>query len=85
MDARPRLADGLERLEAVFRDTAGAELHDTDVAELAGLEEGECRRLLRVLSETGAIEQPRARVYVGQQSGRSSAADDIGPPEGVGF
>ena len=71
MDARPRL-EGLERLEAVFRDTAGAELHDTDVAELAGLEEEECRRLLRVLSETGAIEQPRDRVYVGQQGGRSS-------------
>jgi transcription initiation factor IIE alpha subunit len=67
MNARPRLADGLERLEAVFRGTAGAELHDTDVAELAGLEEEECRRLLRVLRETGAIDEPRNRVYVGQQ------------------
>lgn len=70
MDARPRLADGLERLEAVFRDTAGAELHDTDVAELAGIDEDECRRLLRVLRETGAINEPRSRVYIGQQAGR---------------
>ena len=75
MDARPRMANGLERLEAVFRDTAGAELHDTDVAELAGLDEEECRSLLRVLRETGAIEERRNRVYVGQTSGRTSAAD----------
>ena len=73
MDARPRCADGMERLEAVFRATAGAELHDTDVAELAGLEEDECRSLLQVLRETGAIEEPRKRVYVGQQGGRTSA------------
>ena len=78
MDLRPRSAAGLERLEAVFRKTAGAELHDTDVAELAGLEEEECRCLLQVLRETGAIEEPRNRVYVGQQSGRPSAAADIG-------
>ena len=70
MEARPRLADGMERLEAVFRDTAGAELHDTDVAELAGIDEEECRRLLHVLRETGAIGEPRNRVYVGQQIGR---------------
>jgi transcription initiation factor IIE alpha subunit len=65
-------ANELARLEAVFRDTAGAELHDTDVAELAGLEEGECRTLLRALHETGAIEERRHRVYVGQAHGRTS-------------
>jgi transcription initiation factor IIE alpha subunit len=66
MNARPREADGLERLEAVFRETAGAELHETDVAELTGLEEEDCRRLLQVLRDTGAIEEPRNRVYVAQ-------------------
>lgn len=75
MNARPLSADGLERLEAVFRDTAGAELHDTDVAELTGLDEEECRTLLGKLRETGAIEERRNRVYVGQTSGRTSAAD----------
>jgi transcription initiation factor IIE alpha subunit len=59
-------ANELARLEAVFRETAGAELHDTDVAELAGLEEDECRALLRALHETGVIEERRTRVYVGQ-------------------
>ena len=68
MNARPREADGLERLEAVFRETAGAELHDTDVAELAGLEEEDCRRLLQVLRDTGAIEEARNRVYVAQSN-----------------
>jgi hypothetical protein len=37
---------------------------------LAGIDEEECRRLLHVLRETGAIEQPRDRVYVGQRIGR---------------
>jgi transcription initiation factor IIE alpha subunit len=66
MTTRPREAGGLERLEAVFRETAGAELHDTDVAELAGLEEEDCRRLLQVLRDLGAIDEPRNRVYVAQ-------------------
>jgi transcription initiation factor IIE alpha subunit len=61
------LANDLARLEAVFRDTAGAELHDTDVAELAGLEEETCRSLLQVLREIGTIHEPRKRVYVGQR------------------
>ena len=72
------LANELARLEAVFRETAGAELHDTDVAELAGLEEEKCRSLLRVLCATGAIEEPRNRVYVGPQRGRPSAAAGVG-------
>ena len=74
MNPKPRAADGLERLEAVFRETAGAELHDTDVAELAGLDEDECRALLRTLRETGVIEEPRNRVYIGQPGGRMSAS-----------
>ncbi len=74
-------ANELARLEAVFRDTAGAELHDTDVAELAGLEEGECRTLLHALHETGAIEERRNRVYVGRASGRTAVADEGGSTE----
>jgi transcription initiation factor IIE alpha subunit len=74
MNARPRSADGLKRLEAVFRETAGAELHDTDVAELTGLDEEECRSLLQRLRETGVVEEPRNRVYIGQPGGRMSAS-----------
>ena len=72
------LANELARLEAVFRDTAGAELHDTDVAELAGLDEQACRTLLRELRETGAIEERRNRVYVGQSSRPVSGGADSG-------
>ena len=74
-------ANELARLEAVFRDTAGAELHDTDVAELAGLEVGECRTLLRALHATGVIEERRNRVYVGRAGGRTSVADRGGSTE----
>ena len=74
MNPRARSADGLERLEAVFRDTAGAELHDTDIAELTGLDEDECRTLLQTLRETGAIEERRNRVYIAQAGGSLSAS-----------
>jgi hypothetical protein len=74
-------ANELARLEAVFRETAGAELHDTDVAELAGLEVVECRTLLRALSATGVIEERRNRVYVGRADGRTSVADRGGSTE----
>ena len=81
MDPRSRPADGLERLAAVFRETAGAELHDTEVAELTGLDEDECRTLLRTLRETGVIEERRNRVYTGQAARRAAGADDSGSRE----
>jgi transcription initiation factor IIE alpha subunit len=59
-------ANELARLEALFRETGGAELHDTDVAELAGLDEETCRSLLQALCDAGTIEEPRKRVYVAQ-------------------
>jgi len=58
------LNEALGRLKAVFRQTAGVELVDTDLAELAGLDDEECRILLGVLEKTGAIERPRDRVFV---------------------
>ena len=77
MNPKPR-SDGLERLEAVFRETAGAELHETDVAELTGLDEDECRTLLLTLRETGVIEERRSRVYIRQAGGRMPGSDDRG-------
>ena len=74
MNPKPRSAAGMERLEAVFRETAGAELHDTDVAELSGLDEDECRILLQALRETGVIEERRNRVYIAQAGGGLSAS-----------
>ena len=64
MEETPHLSDALRRLRAVFRGTTDVELVDTDVARLAGLEDEECRILLGVLEETGAIERPRSRVFV---------------------
>ena len=64
MDNTSHLGEALERLKIVFRGTAGVELTDTDVAELAGLDEEECRILLGVLAATGAIERLRGRVFV---------------------
>jgi transcription initiation factor IIE alpha subunit len=81
MNPKPRSADALARLEAVFRETGGAELHDTDVAELTGLDEEECRALLASLREAGAIEERRNRVYIGQAAGSTSAAEDAGSSE----
>ena len=75
------LAKELARLEAVFRDTPDAELHDTDVAELTGLGEDECRTLLGKLRETGAIEERRNRVYVSQTRARTSGAAGNGSTE----
>ena len=60
----PHLNEAVERLRAIFRATAGVELVDSDVAELAGLDDAECRTLLGLLEATGAIEQPRRRVFV---------------------
>jgi hypothetical protein len=64
MDTMLPLAEALARLKTVFRETAGAELTDTDVAELVGIDDDECRVLLRMLEQTGVIEQPRNRVFV---------------------
>ena len=80
MNPKPR-SDGLERLEAVFRETAGAELHDTDIIELTGLDEDECRTLLQTLRRTGAIEERRNRVYISQGGGRSSTGSASGSSE----
>jgi transcription initiation factor IIE alpha subunit len=64
MDTMLPMVEALARLKTVFRETAGAELTDTDVAELVGIDDDECRVLLRVLEQTGVIEQPRNRVFV---------------------
>ena len=63
MDETSHVNDALGRLRAVFRVTADEELTDSDLAEIAGLDEDECRALLKVLLETGAIEQRRSRVF----------------------
>jgi hypothetical protein len=68
MDETARINEALGRLRAVFRVAADAELMDSDVAEIAGLEEDECRHLLKMLVETGAIEQPRSRVFICRSS-----------------
>ena len=52
MDETARVNDALGRLRAVFRVTADAELTDSDLAEIAGLDEEECRALLKVLLES---------------------------------
>jgi transcription initiation factor IIE alpha subunit len=72
MDTMP-MSDALARLKTVFRETAGAELTDTDVAELVGIDDDDCRKLLRMLEQTGVIEQPRNRVFVCVPSSRPSA------------
>ena len=68
MEDSSHLNDALGRLRAVFRVTADAELTDTDLAEIAGLDEEECRTLLDMLLETGAIEKRRSRVFIGRPS-----------------
>jgi hypothetical protein len=64
MAETPHLIEALGRLRAVFCQTPGAELTDTDVAALAQLDDEECRILLGVLQETGAIERPRRHVFI---------------------
>ena len=64
MSETSNLHEALERLKAILLGTIGAELTDTDVAELAGLEEEECRNLLGALLEAGAVEERRRRVFV---------------------
>jgi transcription initiation factor IIE alpha subunit len=64
MNETPHVSAALGRLGAIFRGLIGVELTDTDVAELAGLDDDECRILLRVLEETGEIERRRSRVFV---------------------
>jgi hypothetical protein len=78
MEETPRLNGALARLRAVFRAKAGAELIDTDVAASAGLDEEECRILLRVLKETGAIEQRGSRVFMCRPSSRWTSATVLG-------
>ena len=74
MDTMLPMAEALARLKTVFRETAGAELTDTDVAELVGIDDDECRVLLRMLEQIGVIEQPRNRVFVSVPSGESKSA-----------
>jgi hypothetical protein len=74
MDTMLPMAEVLARLKRVFRETAGAELTDTDVAELVGIDDDECRVLLRMLEQIGVIEQPRNRVFVSVPSGESKSA-----------
>jgi predicted transcriptional regulator len=74
MDTTLPMADALARLKTVFRETAGAELTDTDVAELVGIDDDECRMLLRVLEQSGVIEQPRSRVFVSVPSRQMTSA-----------
>ena len=64
MAETPRVSEELGRLRAVFRRTIDVELHDTDVADLAGLDVETCRIFLRVLAEMGAIERPRGGISV---------------------
>jgi hypothetical protein len=64
MGEASQVKKALERLRAVFCGTVDAELIDTDVAALVGLDEDECRILLKVLHETGAIERRRRNVFV---------------------
>jgi hypothetical protein len=52
------------RLRNVFCRMAGTELTDSDLAALARLDDEECRILLSVLQEIGAIERRRRHVFV---------------------
>ncbi len=63
MTTTPRVTDALTRLKAVFRETDGQELTVTEAADLAGLDDEVCHRLLRVLRDTGFIEQRRTGVF----------------------
>jgi transcription initiation factor IIE alpha subunit len=74
MDTMLPMAEALARLKTVFRETAGAELTDTDVAELVGIDDDDCRVLLRMLEQTGVIEQPRNRVFVSVPSRQMKSA-----------
>ena len=70
----PHLIQALTRLRVIFQATLDVELMDIEVAELAGLEDDECRILLSVLQQTGAIERPRRRVFVCRRSSWWTAA-----------
>jgi transcription initiation factor IIE alpha subunit len=74
MDTMLPMTEALARLKTVFRETAGAELTDTDVAELVGIDDDECLVLLRMLEQTGVIEQPRNRVFVSVPSNQRKSA-----------
>ena len=58
------LNDALGRLRNVFCRMAGTELTDCDLAALALLDDEECRILLGVLHEIGAIERRRRHVFI---------------------
>lgn len=74
MNELPRLIQALTRLRVIFQATPDVELMDTEVAEMAGIDEDECQILLAVLQKTGAIEQPRSRVFVCRRSSWWTAA-----------
>jgi hypothetical protein len=58
------LNDALGRLRTVFCRMAGTELTAGDLAVLARLDDDECRILLAVLQEIGAIERRRRHVFI---------------------
>ena len=60
-----RVTDALTRLKTVFRETDGQELTVTEAAVLAGLDHEVCHKLLRVLRDTGFIEQRSNGVFAG--------------------
>jgi hypothetical protein len=68
------LNDALERLRNVFCRMTGTELMDSDLAALARLDDGECRILLGVLLELGAIERRRQHVFICRPSSWWTAA-----------
>ena len=78
MSGTPYTTEALERLRSVFCRNSGTELTETDVAELADLDDDECRILLGVLHETGAIEQRRRRVFICRQSSWWTSASQPG-------
>jgi hypothetical protein len=77
------LSQALIRLRAVFRGATGVELVDTELAMMAGLDNAECRILLGVLEETGAIERSRTRAFVCRPSSWW-ASMPVRPPTGRG-
>jgi hypothetical protein len=70
------LSEALGRLKDVFSRTVGLELVDSDVAELAGLDDEVCRILLAVLEKTGAIERSRSHVFVCRSSNWLKASNE---------
>ena len=58
------VTEALVRLERVFVETPGVRLTTADAAQRAGLDRQVCRVLLRMLTETGFLEQRQRGVFV---------------------